>query len=268
VITYKDLFKKLVITGHHDNFALPFFHMKNEPFYRLMPKIGMIDNLKKQKSINSLNKLNEIVAFAELDKNLFLLMQEESIRAVLIEYLLQEYFESTVQFNPKDYNLLEMDIEHDILNESQEVYQEKLKSLESALNKDSFEEEIFIRGGVFKKTVPKIYGYSCCVSEFAIKSNYNIQMVDACHIVPFSINQNDTIQNGISLSPNIHRAFDRGLLTINDDYLIRISPSINRDESSTDLFLLDGKRIQLPKEEKHMPSLESLDWHRREVFLF
>ncbi|WP_201288840.1 HNH endonuclease signature motif containing protein [Polaribacter septentrionalilitoris] len=40
-------------------------------------------------------------------------------------------------------------------------------------------------------------------------------MIDACHIVPFSISNDDTIPIGISLSPNLYRAFDRGLITIN-----------------------------------------------------
>lgn len=32
----------------------------------------------------------------------------------------------------------------------------------------------------------------------------NAQLVDACHIVPFAISKDDTINNGISLSPNLH----------------------------------------------------------------
>ena len=39
-----------------------------------------------------------------------------------------------------------------------------------------------------------------------------------------------SISNGISLSPNLHRAFDRGLITINADYVVRISPVIKENE--------------------------------------
>jgi putative restriction endonuclease len=268
VITFKDLFKRLVITGHHDNFALPFFHMQNEPFYRLMPKTAMIGALNKQKSVNSLNKLNDLVAFSEIDKELFEFLLDDSLRIIITEYLLHEYFEDTKELGSEKYNFLELAIENDILNEPPEAYQTKFKGLETSLDKISFEEEVFIRSGVFKKTVPKIYNYSCCISQFTVKSTYNIQMVDACHIIPFSINQNDNIQNGLSLSPNMHRAFDRGFLTINDRYQVRISPAINKIESSKKLLSYEGQIIQLPENEKYYPSLEALEWHRKEVFLF
>ncbi len=93
----------------------------------------------------------------------------------------------------------------------------------SKLNDDEFEEEIFVRSGLFKKTTPKIYNYSCCISGMKVETTINAQMVDACHIVPFSISKDDTIPNGISLSPNLHKAFDRGLITINKEYIVRVS---------------------------------------------
>jgi putative restriction endonuclease len=48
-------------------------------------------------------------------------------------------------------------------------------------------------------------------------------MVDACHIIPFSISHDDTIRNGICLSPNLHRAFDRGLFTLTNDLEVKVS---------------------------------------------
>ncbi|MEL0649918.1 HNH endonuclease [Algibacter sp. TI.3.09] len=56
------------------------------------------------------------------------------------------------------------------------------------------------------------------MSEMKIETSVNIQMVDGCHIIPFSVSNDDTIPNGLSLSPNLHRAFDRGIITINEDY--------------------------------------------------
>jgi putative restriction endonuclease len=93
-------------------------------------------------------------------------------------------------------------------------------------------------------------------------------MVDACHIIPFSVCQDDTIQNGISLSPNIHRTFDRGLITINNDYLVRVSPTIDASSTTKSIIELDGKPIKLPSNKNHYPSLEAIEWHRKEVFLF
>ncbi|ARN78226.1 HNH endonuclease [Nonlabens spongiae] len=267
VLMFKSLFKQLVHSGHVDNFSLPYFHLRSEPFYRLAPKAGMNSRLKQYKSIKSINKLTELIAFAEIDRELYELLQVEDSRNIIKQFILNEYFSQTDSYIKYEIDG-EDEIENEILNETAPNYQSKLKKLSEQLQKENFEEEIFVRGGIFKKTVPKIYNYSCCVTGFCVSSNHNVQMVDACHIIPFSISQNDTIQNGISLSPNIHRAFDRGLLTINQDYIVRISPSVSKKSSSESLLSLEGKRIELPDNENYLPSLEALEWHRKEVFLF
>ena len=53
-----------------------------------------------------------------------------------------------------------------------------------------------------------------------IVATRDVQMIDACHIVPFSERHDDTIRNGLSLSPNFHRAFDRFLITIDKDFRV------------------------------------------------
>lgn len=100
-----------------------------------------------------------------------------------------------------------------------------------------------------------------------VESTTNAQLVDACHIVPIAISKDDTITNGISLSPNLHRAYDRGLITINADYIVRISPAIREKESPYSLRQFDDKHIILPNDVKFYPSLENLSWHRKECFL-
>lgn len=48
-------------------------------------------------------------------------------------------------------------------------------------------------------------------------------MIDACHIVPFSESYNDIVTNGIALCPNLHRAFDSGLISIDENYKVIVS---------------------------------------------
>ncbi|WP_244895612.1 HNH endonuclease [Nonlabens tegetincola] len=242
--------------------------MKNEPFYRLIPRNGMMKTLNKVKSLKSINRLSELIAFAEIDKSLFDLLQQPKVRTVFINFIIEEYFPEFKNTKNQFSNFYETQIETEILKENKTSYISKLEIIKSEMDNDAFEQEVFIRGGIFKKTIPKIYNYSCCITGFKVNTNYNIQMIDACHIIPFSISQDDTIQNGISLSPNIHRAFDRGLITINQDYIIRVSPSINKSSSTSEITELDGKSIILPQDPRHYPSLEALEWHRKEVFLF
>lgn len=91
----------------------------------------------------------------------------------------------------------------------------------------------------------------------------NVSMVDACHIIPFSEGYDDSLNNGIALSPNLHRAFDRGLISISDDYRVLIKKNfIENSKSVYNLTQFENQEILLPKHETFFPSLENLQYHR------
>jgi putative restriction endonuclease len=266
VLTFKNSWSKVVVTQHTANFALPFYHMKSEPFWRLVTNAGMIIPVTSSNSIKSLSSLKESVAFAEIDKELFEVLQDPVQRTVLEEALLETYFpETKANYYSSNYNLFDA-IEQQIVSEDATVYRERIESLKESLQKEAFEEEMFVRGGVFKREIPKIYNYQCAISGMRIESLSNAQMVDACHIVPFAISKDDTISNGVSLSPNLHRAYDRGLITITEDYIVRISPTITEVDSPFSLKQFEGKQISLPQQAHHFPSPQNLAWHRKETF--
>ncbi|MNV02126.1 hypothetical protein D3C71_923530 [compost metagenome] len=267
VLEFKSIWSKLVITPHISNFALPFFHMRSEPFWKLVPYSGMKVPLTSSNSIRSLNALKETVAFAEIDITIFTLMQNSIHLMVMEEALLDQYFPETKnRFYSLDNNLFS-DFETQILQEDAHIYRKRINELQETLSKEAYEEEIFIRGGLFKREIPKIYAFQCAISEMRIESSINAQMVDACHIIPFSISKDDTITNGIALSPNLHRAYDRGLITITENYLVKVSSAISENHSPYSLGQFDGKRILLPQNPKYHPSIENLNWHHRECFV-
>ena len=268
MLAFKNNWKLLVHTGHSQNFALPFFHLRSEPFWHLVTKPGKQLSLTSSKSIKSFNSLNESIAFAEIDKQLFQLLLLPENPVWFEQLLIESYFPDFKIYykRPEKYSE-EIKIENEILYEPSKKYQAHIRELKNKLEDNQFEEEIFIRGNLFKKTVPKIYDYTCCISGLKINSTHNVQMVDACHIYPFSISNDDTVTNGIALSPTLHRAFDRGLITINSDFLVRISPTIEEENSSFPLSAFEGKQILLPKNESWFPSQEALKWHNKEVFI-
>ena len=100
-----------------------------------------------------------------------------------------------------------------------------------------------------------------------LESTFGYNFIDACHIVPFSVSQNDKVNNGIALCPNLHRAFDRGLITIDNSYRLVVSDHIAEVEDHPySLKNLAGRKIRLPFSSRHYPALENLDWHRKEIF--
>ena len=94
-----------------------------------------------------------------------------------------------------------------------------------------------------------------------IITDADIQMIDACHIVPFSESHDDTITNGISLCPNLHRAFDRGLISLDTEYRVLVK-SFTEQENFYSIKQFDGRQILLPNNKQYFPSQENIAAHR------
>nr|WP_298332512.1 HNH endonuclease [uncultured Christiangramia sp.] len=95
----------------------------------------------------------------------------------------------------------------------------------------------------------------------------NIQMIDACHIHPFSLSNDDTVKNGIALSPTLHRAFDRGLISITEEYRVKVSALVYDKDSEFTLSQFANKQILLPENTAWHPSMDSLNWHQKNIFI-
>lgn len=256
----------LLVTSKNDcRFALPFTHLSGDKFWQLIPKIGYENIVNIKSSLRSFINLNLAVEYAIIDIDLFELLIKKEESNILLNLLLDTYFpESKINFNNSNNNPLKGidEIENQILNEPSISYKKIMQDL--IANKS--EEEIYIRGGVFKREIPKIYNYTCCISEMRIVSKLDISMVDACHIKPFSISYDDTICNGIPLSPNLHRAFDRGLIAIDENYKVVISKVFTENKSNFSLNQFADKKILLPENSSYYPDNNNFSWHMKNVF--
>lgn len=75
-----------------------------------------------------------------------------------------------------------------------------------------------LRDTSFKARVLTAYGNKCAFSGLQLK------LVDAAHIVPVSYNNStDDTANGIALSALYHCAYDKGLVTFNEQYQIVVN---------------------------------------------
>lgn len=76
------------------------------------------------------------------------------------------------------------------------------------------------RDNSFRARVLRAYNYKCAFSGIQLK------LVDAAHIVPVSYETStDETSNGIALSAIHHKAYDKGLITFNDEYRIVVKTS-------------------------------------------
>src|ERR1017187_2218 len=262
VALFKTNWNSLVATNHVCRISYPFYYLKSEKFWKLIPKTGF-DNVDKMGSlVKSFANLNAAVDYALIDENLYLLALDKKTNTILLQFLLDNYFPATKDNfnNSTDYQQkLFDDIEGKILNEKPSEYKKEIKNLLL----DNNEEEVYLRGSLFKREIPKIYNNTCCISGMKINATINVSMIDACHIIPFSESYDDTITNGIALCPNLHRAFDRGLIAIDDNYKVLINH--NFVEAKNTVYTIqefERKQIFLPNTQRYFPSLENIKKHR------
>ena len=265
VALFKSNWNSLVTSNHDCRFALPFYHFTSDKFWKLIPNPGFETILQLSASMRSFANLNAAVHCAAIDVELCELMMDKKSNEIVRRFLLDEYFpNSKGNFNNStggQQNLFD-DIENKILKEPPEEYRQEIKTLLE--QKD--DEEIFLRGSLFKREIPKIYNNTCCISGMRIDASISISMIDACHIVPVSVSYDDTVTNGIALCPNLHRALDRGLLAIDENYRVVVSNTFREDETSYSIRAFEGKEIQLPNLVSYYPLKENFGWHMNNVF--
>jgi len=122
-----------------------------------------------------------------------------------------------------------------------------------------------IKQHFFRRAVLSSYRGRCCISGLS-----DARLLMASHIVPWSNDKTNRLNpsNGLCLSAIHDKAFDRGLITISDDYEVMLSEQLKRNDDAfvIQIFLsLEGRRIELP--EKFIPSIAFLSRHRNEIFI-
>lgn len=264
ITLFKSNWKIWVRTQHIMRFGLPFYHLKNEPFWRLevREEIPLTTN----KSIQSFKSLVDAVRYAEIDKDLFFYLSQRESREILRKALTDKYFSQIQPIRTSDTSYLDI-IAEQILRDSAIQYKKTIQSIKEKEDTNNFEEDVFIRNSVFQRRIPQIYDYTCSITGLRVESNYGHSLIDACHIIPFRLEHDDTIGNGIALCPNMHRAFDGGLITINDEYRVIVSDKfVENSCSSYSLRQYNNKELILPQNTSFHPRKEVLRWHKEHVF--
>jgi putative restriction endonuclease len=122
------------------------------------------------------------------------------------------------------------------------------------------------RDAAFRTIVLGNYGYTCAVTCQRFFSAHHVE-ADGAHIIGKEVRGTDDPRNGIALSKSAHWAFDRGILTISDQYEVIVNPKIsNASVANFRALELNGRKILLPQDSCYLPHPDALAWHRQEVF--
>jgi putative restriction endonuclease len=113
----------------------------------------------------------------------------------------------------------------------------------------------------FRNRILSAYNFRCCVTGLTVQP-----LLTASHIIPWAEDEKNRLnpKNGLCLNALHDRAFDRHLMWIEDDFVIRFAPRLNKaskDQTETIIWLtsFEGSRLLLPK--KFSPDPEFLKRH-------
>jgi putative restriction endonuclease len=234
-------------------FQLPFFHLQSSGFWHLYARPGRELVLTSSKSVRSFGHLRDVIAYASVDAALWDLLMQPVAREKIRQALLVRYFPLTRHyFRPRAGQEKLDDLGRQMLEEPAAVYQRAVDEADEA--------EVLVRSAVFGREVLRAYQSTCAVSGLQLLSTTGAApLLDACHIVPWSVSHDDTIGNGLALCPNLHRAFDRHLFWIDGDYRVRVAQGFGElGGHDYGVQRFNGQQLRLPKVRAWWPRAENL----------
>ncbi|WP_182057616.1 HNH endonuclease [Pantoea sp. ME81] len=115
--------------------------------------------------------------------------------------------------------------------------------------------EVLAREGqpAFRQRLMTAYGGQCAVTGCPIPA-----LLEAAHVRPYAGGWHTEARHGLLLKTDIHTLFDKGMLWIDPDYCVCLSPEL----MGTEYSVLEGKRLHLPASCNDWPLQEHLTWHR------
>ena len=122
-----------------------------------------------------------------------------------------------------------------------------------------------VNQSVFRQMVLANYATKCAITGIDIP-----ELLLASHIMPWSINEKERLnpENGICLSALYDKAFDKGIIGIDQNYQIVLSTSLKK-KKNTEFYKnhfapIDNLKITTPI--KYLPKIEFLEYHMDTIF--
>ncbi len=120
-----------------------------------------------------------------------------------------------------------------------------------------------VNQGFFRKMVLSSYKNTCCITGLAVPA-----LLNASHIVPWAADEASRTnpKNGLCLNALHDRAFDRGLITVDEKFHVVVSSSVMalKGEKASALQTVHGTPLRMP--DRFLPDPDFLHYHRQTIF--
>lgn len=119
---------------------------------------------------------------------------------------------------------------------------------------------------LFAKQVRNAYDGTCAMTGLKLINGGGRCEIEAAHIRPVGSGHNgpDSIRNGIALSRTFHWMFDRGVVSLTDDYQILLAEKLISDQVRR--MINPSGSILLPESKLARPHRQFLQYHRNNIF--
>lgn len=116
--------------------------------------------------------------------------------------------------------------------------------------------EAVLREGqpAFRRRLLQAYEGKCAVTGCKVHV-----LLEAAHITPYAGRWHTRAHHGILLKTDIHTLFDKGMIQIDAEHKVCVAPQL----AGTEYEELDGRQLNLPKDERNWPLAEHLLKHRQ-----
>ena len=241
--------------------AYPFFYMQSADLWNLQPRLDA--KIRSVQAIGTMKKLRELYYGAKFSDDLFPLLQMQLSREKLRAVLIKTYFSPEIQ--PRLW-------EQSALNYEAANYSTSLLvTADSPPPSDYAEKSIVppekVRDQGFRKAIVQLYAHRCALCGIKILTLENHTIVDAAHIIPWAKSHDDHPTNGMALCKLCHWTFDEGLMAVNSEYQVMVSPMVKKDQNLPGHILtLSDRPIFRPQESQYWPTQDNFQWHRQERF--
>jgi putative restriction endonuclease len=120
------------------------------------------------------------------------------------------------------------------------------------------------RDVAFARQIQTVYDKKCAMTGLRIINGGGRAEAQAAHIRPVAAHGPDSIRNGIALSSTFHWMFDRGLISVDDDFRILLAKG--RVPAQAEQMLNPLRTLTVPDDPRAQPHRVFLRYHREHVF--
>ena len=253
VETFKRYFAVVKEEDDKPTIENPFFFLSGDKFWQVIPQ-GANEPMYREgyaSGAPGVGQLRKQGVTGRFDEGLWALMSDAVARHQLREALIARYF-------PERREQLAALVVQQHGVKTADAVREELPPLPA-------------RDAAFRRIILEIYDYTCAACGLRLKLTSDLSLVEAAHLIPFSVGYNDKPNNGLALCPNHHWAMDRYLIAPCPDSkhpegVWKVSPRLeDRRTGERKLLELAGRPVLRPDEEKFYPAIESLRWREQHL---